>query len=63
MANSQPTLYDIVLDPLLKQQRKHDLGDGWALNQINILSNVELLELISVGLNDLLTTGEHHEQG
>lgn len=48
------TLFDIVMEPHLKQQHKHDLGDGYADRMINELSNVELLQAMSDALEELL---------
>ena len=44
------TLYDIVVEPHLHQQIKHDLGKDYAENQINRMTNIELLRTISEAL-------------
>lgn len=41
------TLYEYVTAEPLRQQHKHDLGEHFAEDQINALSNWELIELIS----------------
>lgn len=43
-------LIDEVLNPLLHQQHKHNLGENWTTDYINKLTNMELLELISATL-------------
>ncbi len=47
------TLYDTVLAPYLLQQRKHDLGDHYAEDHINRMTNIELLDLISTSLEEM----------
>lgn len=44
------TLLEQVMEFYLHQERKHELGDGWAENEINNMTNMELLEAISEAL-------------
>lgn len=48
------TLYDIVMRPWQQQQRKHSLGEHYAEDHINGLSNVELLRYISDALPEAI---------
>lgn len=47
------TLYDKVMFCLLFEQRKHGKGDDFAVNQINALTNEELLKAISDALEEM----------
>ena len=46
------TLYDIVLAQYLAQQEKYNLGDHYAEDYINRMTNIELLDLISTSLEE-----------
>lgn len=51
------TLLELIMKPLLFDQNKHDLGETWAEDYVNKLSNMDLLELLSDSL------GEFREEG
>lgn len=48
------TLLEDLMGWRLQQQHKHDLGETHAIDSINMLSNYELLELISEYIEDNL---------
>jgi hypothetical protein len=55
-------LFDLVMKELLRQERKHDLGDGHAERTINRMTNIELLRFVSdqFEFNDIkLVKGEN----
>lgn len=51
---SVSTLFDLVREPWLFSQRKHGLGDTYAEDEINKLSNVELLREISYAVDKMM---------
>ena len=48
------TLFYLVMGPWLRSQRKHGLGDTYAEDEINKLSNVELLREISYAVDKMM---------
>jgi len=48
------TLFYLVSEPWLFTQRKHGLGDTYAEDEINKLSNVELLREISYAVDKMM---------
>lgn len=56
------SLYDMVLEPYLYRQRKHDLGEHYAEDYINTMSNIELLDLISATLEEMKLVEERRKE-
>ncbi len=55
---SNKSLYDIIADPYAHQQRKHELGeDRSPENEINRMTNEELLRAISDALEEMKGEG------
>lgn len=47
------TLYERVMFCWLHAQNKHDLGEDYAVKQVNALTNEELLRAISDAMEEL----------
>lgn len=50
---NEMTLLEKVLYPYEFQARKHELGEDYAENEVNRMTNVELLRAISEALEEL----------